>query len=623
MTKKVLFMLLLAIVTAVNVAAKATKYGIKIANMEVTSNNYSNITHKCITPYTKGVESYVRFDPQKKVLTFCNVVIECKDKYGRCLYNYNCDGLTVVFKNTNYFKSTKAATVRIEKNTTITSEGGMFGTGPIMIFGNYDETIYIKNNAVLTFKDAKAHVSFPNADSNNVGIRGEGKEVVHTNNSYLRINTNEQGTCIKNLKCFDTNDGCLSMEGGKCAENVESFKYNFTGNGGVITEHNTVNFKDGTIYINGGIAKKITLDTPISINAEHFPDANFRSYLKTLKDFDLEHSLITTEMLLNRQKMYVNGLGIKSLKGIEIFKNLHILDCSNNQLTSLDLSENKKLEEIDVSGNRMNITGMSNFIKSLPKVESGYGTINVVTKDGKPDGNICISGHVVDLQNKNWKAYMQGGTEKQYKGVKNYDIYVAGNGLTNENYNRITSLKGIKGNVTFDPYDYTLTLESASIDGRIGNYSESVLTINTSKISTVDSINARELTIKGDGTLNVKKKIESCKELTLCGNAKVYIDTKCQAGIYPYINGITIEPNIIRVSDNAILKVRAKDMAIFAVTDSKLILSGNAKIRIPEYAKWDATGSMAKFVSMLGNSINQVYVHIGANEKVSDISISD
>ena len=154
----------------------------------------------------------------------------------------------------------------------------------------------------------------------------------------------------------------------------------------------------------------------------------------------------------------------------------------------------------------MNTTGMSNFIKSLPKFEPGYGTIYVVTEDGKPDGNICTSGHVADLLNKNWKAYMQGGTEKQYKGVKNYEIYVAGNGLTNENYNRITSLKGIKGNVTFDPYDYTLTLESASIDGRIGNYSESVLTINSSKISTVDSINARELTIKGDGTLNVKKK---------------------------------------------------------------------------------------------------------------------
>ena len=81
MTKKVLFMLLLAIVTAVNVAAKATNYGIKIANMEVTSNNYSNITHKCITPYTEGVESYVRFDPPKKVLTFCNVEIIDKDNY--------------------------------------------------------------------------------------------------------------------------------------------------------------------------------------------------------------------------------------------------------------------------------------------------------------------------------------------------------------------------------------------------------------------------------------------------------------------------------------------------------------------------------------------------------------
>lgn len=619
MTKKVLFMLLLAIVTAVNVAAKATNYGIKIANMEVTSNNCKNITHKCITPYTEGVESYVRFDPQKKVLTFCNVNIECKDKYGRCLYNYNCDGLTVVFKNRNRFNSTKAATVRIEKNTTITCEDGMYGKDMIDMFGHYDknETIFLKNKAVLTFKDANVFVSFP-AGTDIAGIRGEGNEYLSVDHSYLRVHTGAFGICIKKISRYDINYSCLTLDGGKCTEDAQC---NMEDGCEIITDFKySVDFKNNTINIDGSPAKKITFDNPISIDSNKFPDENFRSYVKNLRY--LWKGKLTSEAM-GYSSFNVSGLGIKSLKGIEYFKALRVLNCSNNQLTSLDLSKNKRLENIDISFNRMNTTGMSNFIKSLPKFEPGYGTIYVVTEDGKPDGNICTSGHVADLLNKNWKAYMQGGTEKQYKGVKNYEIYVAGNGLTNENYNRITSLKGIKGNVTFDPYDYTLTLESASIDGRIGNYSESVLTINSSKISTVDSINARELTIKGDGTLNVKKKIESCKELTLCGNAKVYIDTKCQAGIYPYINGITIEPNIIRVSDNAILKVRAKDMAIFAVTDSKLILSGNAKIRIPEYAKWDATGSRAKFVSMLGNSINQAYVHIGANEKVSDISISD
>jgi len=222
MTKKVLFMLLLAIVTAVNVAAKATNYGIKIANMEVTSNNYSNITHKCITPYTEGVESYVRFDPQKKVLTFCNVNIECKDSYGRCLYNYNCDGLTVVFKNRNRFNSTKAATVRIEKNTTITCEDGMYGKDMIDMFGHYDknETIFLKNKAVLTFKDANVFVSFP-AGTDIAGIRGEGNEYLSVDHSYLRVHTGAFGICIKKISRYDINYSCLTLDGGKCTEDAQ------------------------------------------------------------------------------------------------------------------------------------------------------------------------------------------------------------------------------------------------------------------------------------------------------------------------------------------------------------------------------------------------------------------
>ena len=73
----------------------------------------------------------------------------------------------------NRFNSTKAATVRIEKNTTITCEDGMYGKDMIDMFGHYDknETIYLKNKAVLTFKDANVFVSFP-AGTDIAGIRG-------------------------------------------------------------------------------------------------------------------------------------------------------------------------------------------------------------------------------------------------------------------------------------------------------------------------------------------------------------------------------------------------------------------------------------------------------------------
>ncbi len=49
----------------------------------------------------------------------------------------------------------------------------------------------------------------------------------------------------------------------------------------------------------------------------------------------------------------VSDLGITSLQGIEYFPALASLDCSNNALTSLDLSHNRALTQLFCAGNKL------------------------------------------------------------------------------------------------------------------------------------------------------------------------------------------------------------------------------------------------------------------------------
>ncbi len=87
------------------------------------------------------------------------------------------------------------------------------------------------------------------------------------------------------------------------------------------------------------------------INKDNFPDANFRSYL--LKwDFGWD-GVITDEEIVGITSMAVDGKDIKSLKGIEFFTALTGFSCSNNQLTSLDMSKNTSLTSLDCSNNQL------------------------------------------------------------------------------------------------------------------------------------------------------------------------------------------------------------------------------------------------------------------------------
>ena len=88
----------------------------------------------------------------------------------------------------------------------------------------------------------------------------------------------------------------------------------------------------------------------IPIDAEHFPDPAFRAYIHDNLDTDGNWYLNNAERA-EVDALYISNLGISSLQGIHYFAELTELDCSNNQITELDLSGNPSLLFLDCSSN--------------------------------------------------------------------------------------------------------------------------------------------------------------------------------------------------------------------------------------------------------------------------------
>ena len=88
------------------------------------------------------------------------------------------------------------------------------------------------------------------------------------------------------------------------------------------------------------------------IDEETFPDPYFCEYLK--KQPYGENSIITKEEIETITSINVSGDGrISSLKGIELFTALEKLSCYENQLTSLDVSQNTALTLLNCWGNQL------------------------------------------------------------------------------------------------------------------------------------------------------------------------------------------------------------------------------------------------------------------------------
>ena len=109
-----------------------------------------------------------------------------------------------------------------------------------------------------------------------------------------------------------------------------------------------------------------------------FPDKSFRGYVLAYIDLD-KNGVISEDEALEITEINVNNRKeIKSLEGIQYFKNIEYLYCNDNQLTALDVSKNtaltrlycndNQLTSLDVSGCAA-LTGLSCYDNRLTSLD--------------------------------------------------------------------------------------------------------------------------------------------------------------------------------------------------------------------------------------------------------------
>ena len=96
----------------------------------------------------------------------------------------------------------------------------------------------------------------------------------------------------------------------------------------------------------------------VPIDAAHFPDTAFIVFVRE-HDTNSDDILSPEEIEAAKSMIVKPDFGAKNLKGIEYFTYLETLVCSNLELTSLDLSGNKKLTSLHCANNLLTSLDLS------------------------------------------------------------------------------------------------------------------------------------------------------------------------------------------------------------------------------------------------------------------------
>ena len=144
----------------------------------------------------------------------------------------------------------------------------------------------------------------------------------------------------------------------------------------------------------------VNADGALHLCEKNFPDGLFRDYLADSFDKNGDGALSETESA-DVVSVGCAGLGIGDLTGLGFFTGLTALDCSDNRLTKLELSANRKLASLKCGGNAIPILDLSgnneldSYTLSPQVTECEYNAaknaIDVSTLIGKNKSD-CITG---------------------------------------------------------------------------------------------------------------------------------------------------------------------------------------------------------------------------------------
>ena len=356
----------------------STQYKLIICGVRVTDDNKDDLSS--LNGVTKGT---ITFDGNSNTLTLKDVDIKAQNMDFLCIdmgergMTLRVEGTSTIHSNNNY------PSICFRDDATIT------GPGILGVVNGKNGVVVFDEDYAKTTTLTIDQLFYLEAHGNSYGIYNTSADdcvVIKGAETAIRVRGNDGAFC--NFRSITLNDG-LSVE---------------EPTGALVSGGDIVDYSGKVV---SGL-EPVLIACNVAATSENFPDANFLQWVKGHCD-TFRNYVVTYDELAAVNVMDVSSMGIANLKGIEFFTALEVLDCSDNQLTRLDLSNNTALNELTCAGNCIKEAAMSELVASLPKTVDGI--FNASAPLISTDENVLTYQHILDVWRKGWTTCYWSGTD--------------------------------------------------------------------------------------------------------------------------------------------------------------------------------------------------------------------
>ena len=523
---RMFFMLVIMMMSSAFAMAQG-KYGFKVAGVDVTNDNYLDLTE------INGVSGTVYFDPNTRTLTLDNATIEAND-YNAIL-NETCDYLTIELIGTNNIDVIGAAGIYLKEETTIWSNSG----GKLSV--KSDRCALLFGGCPLEISNCwlEAEGAWGISARNNVA-----EEVLTIRNSHVEAKGSTGSICdIANLVL----EGCsITQPDGALFS---------TQNNAVVLNGEMVTDK---VVIVPSYGIKIA---GVDVTALNYEDLSVIDGVDGKINYNPETKILTMEDVTINTTVF-NGIWNKDVKGLKI--NL----VGNNTITSSEACISI-LEPSTISGSgTLRLKSSNNcgiYLPSSLAVEGiklyAEGEWGIAGQVFQTSGNVLTisnayvevtgsKGSVGDLENlildgcsitqpngaefdaKYHSVLLNGElvTDKVVIEPDSYGFNIAGVNVTKKNCKDLSVIDGVDGKISYNPETKTLTMED--------------VTINVADNSGIWNSSVKGLKIVLVGN-NIITSSSSCikidKTSTISGSGTLILKSSENCGIYMKLTSLTVE----------------------------------------------------------------------------------
>ena len=489
-------------------APTATDYGLKVAGVDVTSDNCADLS------VIDGVKGTVSYDPATKTLTLQDATIDKADEFT--IENISVDGLKVNIVGTNNLSTTKFSSISVEKTTTFQ------GTGTLKVKGNSYGISAARNNLDIIIRDCKMYIEgewgidgfFVNTNltiiNANIEINSLKEAITRMDNlSLLRCAITEPAGAI-----FDASQRCLVVGGAYVSKLV-------------IAPEKPV-FKVAGVEVTDANSGNLTTIAGVEGKASYDPET---------QTLTLDNATITTNAVAGIANEGATGLQVKlvgnntitsaSAAGMVIGRQTRIVGDGKLKVTSTGTSA------ILMQGAPLSIEDCSVVAEGKYGIYADKGDVKEVltvrTASVEAQG---ASGSIAGLSNlllvrciinqpqdaaydKALKGVAKDGglvTDRVVIGIEKYGLLIGGIEVTSANYDDIYLFPGVAGSLHYDPAKKILRMAYVTIptdDDKVAVHNQSVdglkieMTGENAMTGGTGCILERPTTITGSGNMTI------------------------------------------------------------------------------------------------------------------------